>query len=482
MTRFLFASCTVLLTMAACARADELAKRLVRPVTIEAIDSNTPIKEALVLLADHCQIKIRVDNAAFRRELKIKEPDNMPVKLPRITELRLEVVLELIAYQAEGTVCVTKDEVLIVPCPNRAVDADFTDNHKERKPLWTRLPAARAATNDNLDRRLNIEGFEPNTPLKEALGFFAERYGLNVLIDVEAFQLEQQEQEPENRPVHLEKIRGTLRGAIAALLKQARATYTVHDNLVLVIPIQPLDKEALKKLTDGLARPETRGASARLLAESDHIVRAAVPHLLQALRAETERPALKPDRPRLEKLLADIDSEDFAVREGAALALRKEPEAALRQELQKVLPLGTRRRLEQIVAEQASARASILFALNEIAPEDDAALDAVLVSLINEEDAETRRQASKFLQGQKNHWTLRERLEAKSERVRAGAVAALGVVYENLPRTKPMPGEFSFDAHRYEIGLQIKRGLDDSSPQVRETTLRTMKRLRIKKE
>ncbi|MGE3804448.1 MAG: hypothetical protein AB7K24_07230, partial [Gemmataceae bacterium] len=92
---------------------------------------------------------------------------------------------------------------------------------------------------DKLNTPVTIEGFEPNTPLKEALGFLSERYGMTILIDVQAFQADLQIQEPENQPVKLPKMVNVSLGTILRLLlSQAQATFLIRRDFVEVTTLQ----------------------------------------------------------------------------------------------------------------------------------------------------------------------------------------------------------------------------------------------------
>src|SRR5437660_11470402 len=68
-----------------------------------------------------------------------------------------------------------------------------------------KLPRALTASQlqQKLQQAVSVPGFEPNTPLREALGFLAEHFGLTILIDGQAFKDELQINEPEQQPVKL---------------------------------------------------------------------------------------------------------------------------------------------------------------------------------------------------------------------------------------------------------------------------------------
>lgn len=111
---------------------------------------------------------------------------------------------------------------------------------------------------------VSLPGFEPDTPLKEALGFLSERFGVTILVDSEAFKAELMIQEPENQPVQLRQlINVRLSTALRLLLSQAEAGFYVDtDKIIWVVPRgtvaahhlrQPIEKSFEKRpLQDAL--------------------------------------------------------------------------------------------------------------------------------------------------------------------------------------------------------------------------------------
>ncbi len=60
---------------------------------------------------------------------------------------------------------------------------------------------------EKLDQPVTIE-FEQGTPLREALNHISERYGLTILVDVEAFKADNNDADIENRPIKLPRLNG----------------------------------------------------------------------------------------------------------------------------------------------------------------------------------------------------------------------------------------------------------------------------------
>jgi hypothetical protein len=85
-----------------------------------------------------------------------------------------------------------------------------------------------------MESSVTLDGFDANTPLKEALGFISERYGITILMDVEAFK-ENGIMEPENQPVKLPKmVNVRLDTVLRLLLAQASATFILRRDYIEV--------------------------------------------------------------------------------------------------------------------------------------------------------------------------------------------------------------------------------------------------------
>lgn len=59
---------------------------------------------------------------------------------------------------------------------------------------------------------------DPNTPLKEALEYFGDKFGMTILIDTEAFRADDEAVRIEDAPVRLPKMQNVSRGLILRLL------------------------------------------------------------------------------------------------------------------------------------------------------------------------------------------------------------------------------------------------------------------------
>jgi tetratricopeptide (TPR) repeat protein len=100
---------------------------------------------------------------------------------------------------------------------------------------------------DKLLQPVTIE-FEAGTPLKEALSHISERYGLTILIDVEAFKADNNDPDIENKPIRLPRLVGvSLATALRAILAQVNATLFVRREYIEVTtPIRQLAEKTIR--------------------------------------------------------------------------------------------------------------------------------------------------------------------------------------------------------------------------------------------
>src|SRR5436309_11519464 len=133
----------------------------------------------------------------------------------------------------------------------QAAAAKPSDNNEDVKksqdlPPKEEPPKAREAKIDSatrarqwrekLDQPVTIE-FEPNTPLREALSHIAERYGLTILVDKEAFQAMQNQPDIEAQPVKLPRlVEVKLLTALRAVFQQVGGDFYTKDHVLTVVP------------------------------------------------------------------------------------------------------------------------------------------------------------------------------------------------------------------------------------------------------
>lgn len=205
------------------------------------------------------------------------------------------------------------------------------------------------------------KGIEPQTPLRDALEFLADRYYFTILMDEQAFAgagidkvAEHAVHLPPQRPLAFETV-------LRKVLDQIKnddytAGFVLREGFIDVVPEhnqlrqkKPLESRHLDKLWEALA--DKSAARARLAEQT----LAQAPREALAYLKERLKPAAAPDaarHARIRKLVADLDSNQFAVRQKATEELEKlaaEAVPDLRARLAEKPSLEVRQRLEQIL-------------------------------------------------------------------------------------------------------------------------------------
>jgi hypothetical protein len=121
---------------------------------------------------------------------------------------------------------------------------------------------------EKLEQSVSIE-FQAGTPLQEALAHIADRYGLQIMVDEEAFKADSNQPEVVNMPIKLPRFNSVrLRTVLRAILGQVDGDFYAKDDVLMVVPRariaagvvlrQPVDvaferrslSDALKELSD----------------------------------------------------------------------------------------------------------------------------------------------------------------------------------------------------------------------------------------
>ena len=90
--------------------------KLAKPISIEAIDPNTPLKEAIAFASEKFDFLVILDVEAFKADINMQEPDASPVKMPKMTDVRLETWLRMLLRQSQADFYVQPDGIIsIVP-------------------------------------------------------------------------------------------------------------------------------------------------------------------------------------------------------------------------------------------------------------------------------------------------------------------------------------------------------------------------------
>lgn len=93
-------------------------------------------------------------------------------------------------------------------------------------------------TRDRLAKAVNVIPIDANTPLKDALGFASDKFGVAILMDTELFKNDLQIMEPETQPVKLDPMNGVrFETWLRLILQQGQADFFVQpDGIIRVVP------------------------------------------------------------------------------------------------------------------------------------------------------------------------------------------------------------------------------------------------------
>ena len=115
---------------------------------------------------------------------------------------------------------------------------DPAPKEDQAKPREAKIDSATRARQwrEKLDQPITIE-FEPNTPIREALSHISERYNMTIVIDTDAFKVDQNEPDIEGRPVRLLRLPNVkVVTALRVLFQQINGDFYIKDNMLTVVP------------------------------------------------------------------------------------------------------------------------------------------------------------------------------------------------------------------------------------------------------
>jgi hypothetical protein len=145
------------------AACKQLRAKLTQPISLEkGIDSNTPLKDAVEFLSDRYEIPLLVNEAAFPKDENGNSVMGHPVRLSKLTGVKLGTVLRLVLAQVQGTYLIRGDHIEIVPRP-LAWPSEWTADTRQ------------LATAVTLDLH--------KQPLDRALQYLADASGINIILD-----------------------------------------------------------------------------------------------------------------------------------------------------------------------------------------------------------------------------------------------------------------------------------------------------------
>ena len=205
-------------------RARQWREKLDQPMTIE-FEPNTPLREALSHIAERNSMTILIDDEAFKADSGQPDIEAQPIRLPRLTNVRLRTVLRAILEQVNGDYYVRDDVLMIVP--------------RQRVQSGAVL---RQSIDLDLEKR----------PLAAALKELSDMTGVSVVLDAQKLKDSKIEVTADLRNVPLDC-------AVRILADMADMKSVVMDNLLYVTSIENADKleeEKAQKRGDAPAKWE----------------------------------------------------------------------------------------------------------------------------------------------------------------------------------------------------------------------------------
>jgi RNA polymerase sigma factor (sigma-70 family) len=203
---------------AAPAKPPPPAQKLEKVTSIDKPIDGGLLKDLLDALSDKYELKIVVDEDAFRKAGN-DHVSEKPIMLPSMPGVPLALVLELVTEQVGGTVKVNKDRFVIVPGRRDVVSV--------LGPAGERLKKLLAQ-----DALLAFE----KSYLSDLIGFFSDKYGLTVVVDVWAFSKADPATDLFNRRWTLPERTQPLQKWLEQIAKEINGEVIPRDNVVLIVP------------------------------------------------------------------------------------------------------------------------------------------------------------------------------------------------------------------------------------------------------
>jgi hypothetical protein len=120
--------------------ACETRARLDQRFNFTGVRAETPLKEGLEILANTFHVTILIDTEAFKLDVQIAEPENLPIELPRLDNVSFRFVLALMLKQINGGYVIDGDDGIIWVTPLQRTTAEIAVLQPisisfDRKPL-----------------------------------------------------------------------------------------------------------------------------------------------------------------------------------------------------------------------------------------------------------------------------------------------------------------------------------------------------------
>jgi hypothetical protein len=220
--------------------AASLGEKLFELVNLpNGIAANTPLRDALESLAERHECTILLDNAAFKEE-GVENVEDQPVRLPRLSGVRLDTVLRRVAAQVYGVPLVRGDHL------------EITTAQRAAKNVWgTYLPAEESDQPGRPRRALPlVHASFAGIPLQAALRDLMDQAGASIVLDA------MRSGELARAPVTAKLDNVPLDSAVRLLAGQADLRVVVLDNVLYVTT--PQHAQTLREEQEHLAQGEGR--------------------------------------------------------------------------------------------------------------------------------------------------------------------------------------------------------------------------------
>jgi hypothetical protein len=217
-----------------------LRSKLERPLTREEA-INHSLQRILKLLSDRFDVRIRIDEAAFQKQLKVEAVGDKIVWLPPQSDVPMSVVLGALVGQIGGTYELKKDGILVIPAPkDTTLVQRLFGPGKNRLLERSRLLAVRSkeatALREKLSEPITMNAIDANTAFQDFVEYVVHLFKLNIIIDDLAFKslgVDALRDQPITMP-RLEKV--PLRTLLEHFCKQIHGNYIILDNLIVIVP------------------------------------------------------------------------------------------------------------------------------------------------------------------------------------------------------------------------------------------------------
>ncbi len=212
---------------------EALQTRLQKTVSLpKGIDENTRLRDALDHLAERWKLDITIDAKLFAKR-GLQDIENQPVGLPRLVNIRLATLLDLVAIQVNGSCMLLKEQIVVMP---RSLSSGAKGMGYRPLPIV----AVRASTDQQrgiLSKKVSLDKKgSARLPLAEALQLLAEHCEVNIVIDPSA-SLKSNAKDTGRHTIELVAADGAqLAEVLDSICSQAKATYRLQENIIWVVP------------------------------------------------------------------------------------------------------------------------------------------------------------------------------------------------------------------------------------------------------